>query len=75
MNVRSRRDQGPVVGRAVSTVTAQLEPTNAHERAVSLGNCSVQQAYNTTSTNGRLPTPTKARLDGPDLLAHQGEHR
>jgi hypothetical protein len=67
--------RGAETVRAVSTVSARLAPTSADERGVSPPSRPVQQPYNTTGTNGRLPTPTAAPHGGPDSLVQQGEHR
>ena len=71
LETRPGSRRGPSCQHRDSTTRAH----HGHERAVSLGKCPVQQAYNTTSTNGRLPTHTTARLGGADSLAHQGKRR
>ena len=73
---RSTADATMQPGRTpVSTVSARLAPTNADERAVSVGSCLVQQAYNTTSTYGIPPTPTTALLVGLESPGDEGERR
>ena len=52
----------------------RLAPTNEDERAASLGRC-LQQAYNTTATNGIPPTHTTEVLVALESLGDQGEHR